>query len=246
MLLISFLLLLSTSQILSESLSDELSISIGQVPWQASVQINDKHHCGGAIYSPNIILTIAQCVRQADVDIISVRVGSSLKSSGGQLVKVKKVRMQLLGLRPSDVAILKLSSPLELGSEVQAIELSQELPSPGTNATVSGWAQPNALVPSSEILLKVNLQIQDQLKCTAEKILKGRVINVDELCAAPSGVIPLACEGFVGGPLVSNKKLVGLVSYNNACGFLNSPSVYANIPILQGWIKTTVQLLQIF
>jgi len=83
MLLQIFPLVLSIPVIISYSLFDELPIAIGKVPWQASVQINGKHHCGGVIYSDDIVLTIAECVRTAHVKYISVRVGSPLKNLGG-------------------------------------------------------------------------------------------------------------------------------------------------------------------
>ncbi|XP_052853025.1 trypsin alpha [Drosophila gunungcola] len=247
MLLEGLLLVLSTSQILSEPMLNDLPISIGKVPWQASVQVHGIHRCGGVVYSEDIILTIARCVRKVGVTMISVRAGSALRILGGQIRKVKQVRKQLLGLRSSDVAILQLSSPLELGGDVKAIELSNELPSPGAKATVSGWGQLNVLIPTeSEILLKVNLIVQEPLKCTAISALTGRLIDVDEFCAAPWGVIPLACQGFVGGPLVSDQKLIGIVSWRNTCGYLNKPSVFANIPVLKLWIQSTVQLMKAF
>ncbi|KAH8351933.1 hypothetical protein KR084_000680 [Drosophila pseudotakahashii] len=246
MLLKSFLLVLLISEILSNSLLDELPIAIGQVPWQASVQINGKHHCGGVVYSEDIVLTIAECVRKTNVKFISVRVGSSLKNFGGLVAFVKMKRMQVMGLRPSDLVILQLTKPLQLGGDVRAIELANSVPSVGTKATVSGWGQLSSLVPSSEILIRVNLRIQNQVMCTVRHAIKGRLLNVDEICAAPRGIVPLACQGFVGGPLVSGNKLIGIVSWTNVCDFLNTPSVFANIPLLKTWIDTTVRLMKTF
>ncbi|XP_017075009.2 trypsin alpha-4 [Drosophila eugracilis] len=246
MLLKVILIAISIFPILSDSLLDELPITIGQVPWQASIQINGKHHCGGVIYSENIILTIAECVRKANIKTISVRVGSSLKNIGGIVVNVKQMRMQVTGLRPSDVAILQLQSSLKMGLNVQPIPLATSVPAPGTKATVSGWGQLSSLTPPSEILLRVNLRIQQQFMCTARNALKGRLIILDEICAAPWGIIPLACQGFVGGPLVCGNQLVGIVSWNNVCDFLNTPSVYANIPLLKIWIDSTASLLNVF
>ncbi|XP_017014664.2 trypsin alpha [Drosophila takahashii] len=246
MLLKSFLLVLLVSGIFSDSLLDELPIGIGQVPWQASVQINGKHHGGGVVYSEDIVLTIAECVRTTNVKFISVRVGSALKNFGGIVGYVKKKSIQVMGLRPSDVVILQLTKPLILSGNVRSIELATSVPSAGTKATVSGWGQLSSLIPSSEILLRVNLKIQNQMMCTVRHAIKGRFLNVDEICAAPRGIVPLACQGFVGGPLVSGNKLIGIVSWNNACDFLNTPSVFANIPWLKTWIDTTVRLMKTF
>jgi len=92
----------------------------------------------------------------------------------------------------------------------------------------------------------VNLKIENQMKCTVQQAIKGRFLNLDEICAAPRGIVPLACQGFVGGPLVSDNKLIGIVSWHNSCDFLNTPSVFANIPWLKTWIDTTVRLIKTF
>jgi len=173
-------------------------------------------------------------------------VGSPLKNLGGIVANVKKKRMQLMTIRSSDVVILQLTTPLKLGGNVRAIELATSVPSPGTKVTVSGWGQLSTLVPSSEILLRVNLKIENQMKCTVQQAIKGRFLNLDEICAAPRGIVPLACQGFVGGPLVSDNKLIGIVSWHNSCDFLNTPSVFANIPWLKTWIDTTVRLIKTF
>lgn len=242
MLLKGILLLVSIAQIAA----DFKSIGIEQAPWQASVQINDKHHCGGVIYSEDIILTIAECVRKARLEFISVRVGSAQENAGGTVLKVKKMRLQVLGLRPSDVAILQLRSPLYLDGGIRAIPLATIPLVPGTNASVSGWGQLSAMNPSSEVLLRVDVKIQDQLMCATNLALKGRLMSVGEICAAPAGQIPYACQGFVGGPLVANNRLYGILSWQSACDVLNKSSVYANIAMFKVWIESTVKLMNFF
>jgi len=73
-----------------------------------------------------------------------------------------------MGLRSTGVVTLQLTSPLKLGANIKAIELATSVPSPGTKVTVSGWGQISTLVPSSEILLRVNLKIENQMKCTVQ------------------------------------------------------------------------------
>ncbi|KAH8324267.1 hypothetical protein KR074_002679 [Drosophila pseudoananassae] len=241
----SLIIILAISPILCQTILDDLPIRIQQVPWQVSVQINGRHICGGALYSSDIVLTAAQCIKGHRIEQISVRAGSLLRNFGGQVITVRKVRMQVLGLRSSDVAIILLSSSFKTGYNIRAIPLASYSPKAGTRATVSGWGQLGAIVPPSEILLKVNLNIVDQMKCSTENVAKQRIVLADEICAAPRGIIPLACQGFSGGPLVSAGKLVGIVSWNNQCGFLNIPSTYANIPLLKLWIETTSNLMRI-
>ncbi|KAH8412942.1 hypothetical protein KR009_006913, partial [Drosophila setifemur] len=244
MLFKSLIFVLATSHIFAQSILDELPVAIRQIPWQISLQVNGRHHCGGAIYSADIVLTAAQCVQGNKIENLSVRAGSILRNLGGQVIRVRKVRMQLLGLRFSDVAILQLSSPLKFGISVRAIPLASEVPKAGTKATVSGWGRLGNLTPPSGILLRVNLNIVDQLRCSAGNVVNQRIVLVDEICAAPRGFMPLACQGFSGGPLVSGGQLVGIVSWNNQCGFLNIPSIYANIPLLKLWIQSTTTMMK--
>ncbi|XP_039488973.1 trypsin iota [Drosophila santomea] len=242
MLLQGLLLLLSIAQIAG----DFESIGIEQAPWQASVEINGKHHCGGVIYSEFIILTIAECVRKARLELITVRVGTSQKTSGGDVQTVRKMRLQVLGLRRSDVALLQLRYALYLDQDIQAIPLAFIPLMPGTNATVTGWGHVSALNPETEVLLRVDVKIQDRLLCAAENVLRGRLVNMDEVCAAPAGKVPYVCRGFVGAPLVADNKLYGLLSWESACDVIKDSSVYANIPVLKMWIDSTVKLMNIF
>ncbi|EDV57447.1 hypodermin-B [Drosophila erecta] len=241
MLLKGFLLLFFTAQIAA----DFEAIGIEQVPWQASVQINSKHHCGGVIYSDDIILTIAECVRKARLEFISVRVGSAQINAGGSVLTVRKMRLQVLGLRRSDVALLQLRYPLYLGGDVQTISLASTS-RPGTNASVSGWGHLSALNPSTAVLLRVDVRMQDHLKCATDHALKGRLIHLDEMCAAPTGKVPHACQKFVGAPLVANNLLYGILSWESACDVIKESTIYANIPMLKVWIDATAKLMNIF
>ncbi|XP_043662425.1 trypsin alpha [Drosophila teissieri] len=242
MLFQGLLLLVSIAQIAA----DFESIGIGKAPWQASVQINGKHHCGGVIYSEYIVLTIAECVRKASLEIITVRVGATEKSSGGDVQKVKKMRLQVLGMRRSDVAILQLRYSLYLDQDIQAIPLASFPLLPGTNATVTGWGHVSALKHTTEVLLRVDVRSQNRLSCAAEHALHGRLVNVDEVCAVPAGKVPYVCQGFVGAPLVADNTLYGLLSWESACDVITNSSLYANIPVLKVWIDSTVKLMSIF
>ncbi|XP_020801358.1 trypsin-1-like [Drosophila serrata] len=198
-------------------------IDISEAPWQASVLVHDKHRCGGVIYKDNVILTIAQCVKGVRTGNLAVRVGSDQMDLGGQVVPVTKVVMQLMGSRPSDVAILTLKDSVELNDNVKPIELASRTPRTGTKASVTGWANVVGEEPAEEILMKTNLTIVEKRDCRGNDYLIKRILSLDELCASKSNSSNLICQGFSGGPLVSDGKLIGIGSWNSKCDFLRSP-----------------------
>ncbi|XP_017047471.1 trypsin iota [Drosophila ficusphila] len=235
MLFKSFLLVVSLSAIQSQDLLDVLPVRIGDVPWQAMIKVDDEYRCGGVIYKEDIVLTIIECVNGVYINNISVRVGSAFKNLGGTEVKVKTVRLPLSDERQYNVAVLQLDSNLQLGGSINTIELANRAPATGAKVSVSGWGQLTTFMPSSEVLLRINLFVQDKKKCSE-----------DEICAAPWGLIPAACQGFAGCPLVHNNDLVGIGSWNNTCSLANTPSRYVDIALIRPWIDATVGLLRGF
>ncbi|KAH8255716.1 hypothetical protein KR038_009184, partial [Drosophila bunnanda] len=219
------------------------AIEISEAPWQASVLANDKHRCGGVIYKQDVILTTAQCVKGIKRDILAVRVGSDKKDLGGQVVPVKKVVMQMLGMRPTDVAILTLKKSIDLDDNVKPIELASRSPRTGTKASVTGWAQVVGGEPEQEILMRTNLTIEERRECRGNGYIIKRILSPNELCASKSDSENIICEGFSGGPLVSNGELIGIGSWNPKCDFLQSPSVYANIAMIKPWISTSTTIV---
>lgn len=235
--------LLSVSQLFCFAHGD--TIDIAEAPWQASVLVNDRHRCGGVIYSKDFVLTIAQCVKGVIWDNIAVRVGSAQKDLGGQVVPIRHVTMQALGLRPSDVAILALEKSLVLSDNVKPIDLAHWSLNGQTRASVTGWTESLGDEPGQELLIRTDLEIVGKLECRGDYLIK-RILAPDELCCSKSNSTNLICQGFSGGPLVSEGKLIGIGSWHSRCDFLHSPSVYANIPMIKLWISSTIKLLDIF
>ncbi|XP_017069639.2 trypsin alpha-like [Drosophila eugracilis] len=217
-------------------------IEIEQSPWQVSLQVEGVYICGGSIYSKDIIITAAHCTEKEDKQLEAkdflVRAGSALKNSGGTLSKVATLILHeeyhsknLL----NDIAIMRLSQPLELSHKVQTIPLAERYPVPGTIAFTSGSGE--ALdedgTPIGPIKLQGTfLRIQPLHTCTNLFFTRR-----DLICAGSSG--QTACIGDSGGPLIVDQKLVGVTSFQGCI----DPTLFANVPYFRKWILDTINYI---
>ncbi|XP_017047451.1 trypsin alpha-like [Drosophila ficusphila] len=217
------------------------TVSIQSVPWQASLLKFGRHWCGAAIYSEDLVITAAHCVRNSFPGIYSVRVGSTFTTVGGQVVRVSQI-LAHEDFGPSfsnDIAVLQLRTSLKLGSSVRSIPLADSTPKAGSSASVFGWGAIGHEKPTSQSLLEVEVDIVDKQRCLGSY---GQVLTKDMICAAAPGKD--ACSGDSGGPLVSNGSLVGIVSFGMKCAHPDYPGVYADVAQLKPWILGAVQRLQ--
>lgn len=215
-------------------------------PYQVSIQKNGKHFCGGSLYKEDIVVTAAHCLQWViSIEEFSVRVGSTSRKSGGQVIPFKayKNHPSYSEVRNSnDVAVIRLVRNVTINSAVDTIELATITPKSGAIATVSGWgAKRSGALLSPVDLHKVEVKVLDYKDCRSSKYGYGRVIDRSMFCAMESSKD--SCQGDSGGPLVSNNKLVGVVSWGNGCGLAEFPGVYADVAMFNSWILETADLL---
>ncbi|XP_039499977.1 trypsin alpha-3-like [Drosophila santomea] len=237
------LLIASVALISAEWMPERIArpqpVNISKVPWQASILGNKR--CGGAILNDRTVLSAAHCVVTGDPKNYSVSVGASTTLKGGQLVKVQSI-IRHEGYNKvsnsNDIVILRLSTRLHLGANVQPIPLAESVPSGGSAALVSGWARTkkDRRRPMSQTLLSTSVDIVDQQACTKFYPNKSSV-----LCATSHGAS--ACRDDSGCPLVSDGKLVGIVSFGVARPHPTYPGGYANVAELRPWILQTIARL---
>lgn len=208
-------------------------------PYQVSIQHKGRHFCGGSLYKQNIVVTAAHCLQGAiNVENLSVRIGSTNRKEGRDIVQVKAYRNHpsYNGTTHSyDVAVIQLVKKVGQTSAVHTIELATTTPKTGTSAVVSGWGVKRfgALIAPAD-LLEVEVKIIDYKECSSGKYGYGKMIDSSMVCATEESKD--SCQGDSGGPLVSGNKLVGVVSWGYGCALDGFPGVYANVAKLHLWI----------
>ncbi|KAH8329417.1 hypothetical protein KR074_010315, partial [Drosophila pseudoananassae] len=211
-------------------------------PYQVSIQTTKgSHFCGGSLIDSETVVTAAHCMQSYAANELQVRLGSTSRSDGGEVVSVRAFKFHEgynSKLMVNDVAIMKLSSPVRQTTKIRAIELADSTPASGTEAIVTGWGTTCFLFCSSpDTLMGVAVNLLQVSDCASDSYSYGESILDTMVCAY--GEKKDACQGDSGGPLVANGKLVGVVSWGNGCAWSGYPGVYADVASLKSWIDKT-------
>lgn len=232
----------------------------GEVPWQVALYIGegeDSSFCGGSIIDDRWVISAAHCFVGDDGEKLTGAqevVSGVLKLSEAtesDVVEVEEVHLhpeyveQLPGF-DHDIAILKLSQPLELdGLERQSIawltEDRENLESPGTAVTVSGWGVTEE-ESDPDHLQVVEIELID----CSETDYSSSTDNM--LCATNEDYSKDSCSGDSGGPMAvqaesSDWYLAGIVSHGPfPCAEENKPGVYTRVTQYNAWIQEVTGL----
>ena len=229
------------------------------IPWQVSM----NGGCGGTILDSCTVISAAHCLAMYGAHISvghEMRMGSTSKSSGGQVRKVKEIILNQEFPYHSvaagyDFVIFKLDTPLEFNEEVQPACLPTSDFYPEYDSTVgdrcftSGWGD-HYFGDSSfyDYLSYVRVPMVSNEQCSAMyqnlNYFAGKQMDDSELCAGyPEGGKD-ACQGDSGGPLVCNLNgkavATGVVSWGEGCATPGYPGVYGRITQVLDWVKSNM------
>lgn len=246
----------------------------GAWPWMVAIlnaSIEDAFEgqfCGGTLLAPSWVLTAGHCVSDFFGGIVSpseVEVAAGihvLSSNEGQRVGVSQIvrhpfynDFNLEG----DVALLRLSEPVELNESVAPIRLlaseDAALAAPYVAGIVAGWGATNdpftnpdpsnPFFDFADVLQQTTIPIVDVNECAAAYEVLGipGLITENHLCAGfPEGGKD-ACFGDSGGPFMiwdgdGGWYQAGVVSGGISCGFIeDAPGYYARISSYQEWLE---------
>ncbi|KAM6933186.1 transmembrane protease serine 5 isoform 2-T2 [Xenentodon cancila] len=231
--------------------------TLGRWPWQVSLYYSNRHTCGGSIITSQWIITAAHCVHNYRLPQVSswlVYAGIVTRSSakvaqhtGYAVEKIIYNKDYNHRSHDSDIALMKLRTPLNFSDTIRPICLPQynyDVPG-GTQCWISGWGytQPDG-VHSPDTLKEAPVPIISTKKCNSSCMYNGE-ITPRMLCAGYTEGKVDACQGDSGGPLVCQDenvwRLVGVVSWGTGCAEPNHPGVYTKVAEFLGWIYGMIE-----
>lgn len=217
-------------------------------PWIVSLQVRD-HFCGGTLIDTRHVLTAAHCITPGSTNQIRVIAGLHQRQNQNtgrtQNIGVSRIFMHEqynTMTQAHDIAILRLSQPVQLNDYVRLVCLPGPDPQESATVTVAGWGttfKNSALAPS---LRQVSVKVTNALASASY----GGQFNVQRQIGAG---IPYAggkdsCQGDSGGPLMYNTNgqwyLSGVVSFGTDCALANYPGVYTRVSSYLSWIQSKI------
>nr|XP_034825526.1 trypsin delta-like [Maniola hyperantus] len=225
-----------------------VNTSIAAVPWQVSLREKTYPICGGSVITAIWMLTAAHCLLRPKASELSVRLGSSWKTHGGEMYDVKESYVHpkyVRNTKVNDVGLVKLYSPLRFSARVLPIRMvARETSLPANQAAiVSGWGKLREEGPSATLLQSSTIKTIAMKPCLNSGLDRNSIDPASMFCAGsfiqPS---PDACQGDSGGPIVSEGVLIGVVSWGLGCARGNFPGVYSRLayPVIWDWVHAHI------
>lgn len=226
--------------------------TITQWPWQVQVRAGGSF-CSGSLIDAEWVISAAHCLDGASS--ASVAVGRTALNSGGVTIGSAEIIVHegyVEAAYRRDIALIRLSTPVNLGSSTQPIELlsveqESNLAADGVLGTVTGWGYTREGAEQPQVLQVADVAIIGPQAC---RNLRYSALSItdDMICAGfvEGGVD--TCAGDSGGPLVvrdglGGYRLAGITSWGNDCALAGYPGVYARVSSFIDWISDKTGLV---
>uniref|UniRef100_UPI00358E2CAD plasminogen-like n=1 Tax=Myxine glutinosa TaxID=7769 RepID=UPI00358E2CAD len=219
-------------------------------PWQVALRkkfwvgsSRDQNHCAGVLIAPAWVLTAEHCLKERQ-EKYQLHLGMHYDNRNDP--SVQKVDVSAMYPEPfgSDIALIHIDPPAQIGStvDVACLPSTIPLPQPGTTCIITGWGDTEG-TDYNHVLKQAEVPIVSHKTCNSRSYLQNTVSR-NQFCAGYSQGGTDTCGGDSGGPLVCEDEgryvLYGITSWGKGCGLPNKPGVYTRVSAFMQWIQSTM------
>jgi secreted trypsin-like serine protease len=253
-------------QIVSPRIVGGNQVSISTAPWQVALIFTQAPSnymglfCGGSLISDVWIVTAAHCVVFESGRLAPSSVGiqtgnATLSKSALSFRTVSEIIVHpeyRVSSKNHDIALIRLSTPVTLGGNTQAISIFRSEVANNTLGYATGWGETTVTTSWGDYwggvsnfpttLHGTNLWVADN-NCWGES--PGSYRSDLMICAGTFQWRNDTCQGDSGGPLAIRVSrtymLAGITSFGAGCAWL-SPGIYTKVSRYASWIDDKTAL----
>lgn len=229
----------------------------GRYSYAVSLQDDYGHFCGGALITPNVVLSAAHCASNCgsscDGEYKVVINRHDLRTDDGEEIEID---VELVhpdyneDTTDNDFMLLFLKNNVT-SPDVELVHVSSDIIPENIDVTVVGWGDTDITDKQdlADKLMEVEVRTVTNADCDASSSTEpGWEDNyhdqiTDNMICAEHADEKDACQGDSGGPLVvrsttgGQDSIIGVVSWGVGCAHDDFPGVYARVSAQFGWIE---------
>ncbi|XP_076646274.1 chymotrypsin-1-like [Halictus rubicundus] len=208
----------------------------GQFPYMASLRVNGRHICGGAILDATHILTAAHCVNGKSTNNFTVVTGTNSRTQGGNSHRVLAMYVDpgYYSDPDKDIGVIKLADAINLNNLQLPILVSDRRPPEGRKAVISGWG--GITPPPIEVPERLQYQYVRIIRFSE---CRKEYPDITTAVCTNNGANIGVCSGDSGSPLVYNNLLVAVASRAVLCA-KGYPDLYSSTADSLQFIRQTM------